>query len=719
LFNKAVHTIKQAKPAVLFCLITASVMCSGCSQSNSDSPQKVYGADSNYFVGLREIADGNEKEAAALFKKCAEKGSYYAARRSAEELTKLGDVQNRIAACSKLLSKYNDRDAVLIAAREYESDGEYSKIIVMTDDVDVTTDDDELVRIRLDAMFRRNDRRFEDAAYLWYTSRAFSEEMYKLYCSTITDDSQTGNELSDNTVDVKTARKRIINFRIDVNRRSYHTAYSKVPEIKKLTGVSGIVPLTAQIVSDMGKACLYGSENNLQNARIFNEIAGSADKAGNGIIYNAWFYAGRLYDKIDNNYSTTVSRLEKAMGAAQTDSQYDNALWYLLNCSLRSSTDDTIHVLEKYCGTWHDPAYFDDFFEMLMPLMLSDARWSDFRNVYKMVDGHASDEVTAKFAYIYGRLVQEKLAVPGEPDKEEQEAFTRALSSGTDTYYKILAAGQLGLDDEATEKVLCSTEINKTFKQNSDFEQLLTGYAAFGLPEKIYPEWSALRNGKNIPISLDCAVRLSDFLNKTAGGTDDYYVQSLRIIARTAANSDKPLTKEALRLLYPCNYSDIVTAMCQKYGLSEETLYALIRSESFFDNDVVSTAGAVGLTQLMEFTAGDIAHRLKKDDYSLKDPATNIEFGTYYLSNLIKRLDGSVLTAFFSYNAGITRVRRWLQSSAIELGNRKSQPYDLFLETIPYSETREYGRKLVSGSAVYGWLYYDKSIHDVVDEIIR
>jgi soluble lytic murein transglycosylase len=190
-------------------------------------------------------------------------------------------------------------------------------------------------------------------------------------------------------------------------------------------------------------------------------------------------------------------------------------------------------------------------------------------------------------------------------------------------------------------------------------------------------------------------------------------------MAGTAGDSDKPLTRDALALLYPCNYRDIVADVCRRYELPEETIYALIRSESFFDNDVVSSAGAVGLTQLMQFTAADIAQRLKRSDYSLKDPAINIEFGAYYLANLIKRLDGSVLTAFFSYNAGITRVRRWLQSSAIELGNRESLPYDLFLETIPYSETREYGRKLVSASAAYGWLYCGKSVHEVVDEIIR
>lgn len=720
MFSKAVHNSEVMKSAILFFILTVSVSFTGCGQDVSVSPQKLYGNDADYFIALRELENGNEKEAARLFTKCSATGSYYAARRSTEELTKLGDVQDRIAACRALLKKYTDEDAMLIAAREYESDEEFSKIIVMTDGIDMMRSADELVRIRLTAMSKRNDSRFEDAAYAWYTSDAFSEQMYKLYCETVTDDTAADDTPdSGDGIDIMAVRRKIINFRVDVYQRNYHAAYEKLQEVRSLTGRAGTVPLTAQIVSDMGKACLYGSSNNIQNARVFNDIANSSDKADREIIYNAWFYAGRLYNNVDNSYTTASSRFKYAMEAAITDAQYDNALWYLLNSSLRFSTDETLNVLAKYCGTWHDAGYFDDFFELLMPLMLSEARWSDFRKVWKIVDGHASDEVTAKYAYIYGRLVQEKLAKPADPEKDAEEAFTRALTSGTDTYYKILAAGQLNLDDAATETVMGSTKINTDFKQNEDVERLLTGYAAFGLPEKIYEEWQYFSDVKNIPVSLDCAVRLAEFLNKTAGGTDDYYSQSLRIMARTAGNSDKPLTQEALTLLYPCNYSDIVADVCRKYELPEETMYALIRSESFFDTDVVSSAGAVGLTQLMQFTAADIAQRLKRSDYSLNDPATNIEFGAYYLANLIKRLDGSVLTAFFSYNAGITRVRRWLQSSAIELGNRETLSYDLFLETIPYSETREYGRKLVSASAAYGWLYCGKSVREVVDEIIR
>jgi soluble lytic murein transglycosylase len=680
----------------------------------------MYGDDSDYFIALRELENGNEQEAVRLFEKCAQKGSYYAARESAEELTKLGDVQERIAACKDLVKKYNDEDALLIAAREYESDEEYSKIIVMTDTVDILHSKNELVRIRLTAMSKRNDDRFDIAAYTWYSLCPFSEQMYKLYCDTAVDDSAADNGSdSDRTIDIKAARRKIVDFRVDVYQRNYHAAYGKLQEVQGLTADTGILPLTAQIVSDMGKACLYGSSSNSQNARIFNYIAARGDKFDKEIIYNAWFYAGRLYDKADNSYETSSSRFKNAMSAAVTDKEYDNALWYLLNGSLRFSTDETIDMLKKYCSTWHDAYYFDDFFELLMPLMLSEARWSDFQKIYKIVDGHASDEVTAKYAYVYGRLVQERLAKPADPEKDTEKAFTRALTSGTDTYYKILAAGQLNLDNDDTRKVMCSTKINMEFKKNDDVERLLTGYAAFGLPDKIYEEWQNFSDNRNIAVSLDCAVRLADFLNKTADGADDYYAQSLHIITRAAADSDKLLTQEALTLLYPCNYSDTVAAVCSKYELPEETMYALIRSESFFDNDVVSSVGAVGLTQLMQFTAADIAQRLKRSDYSLKDPATNIEFGAYYLATLIKRLDGSMLTAFFSYNAGITRVRRWLQSSAIELDNRESLPYDLFLETIPYSETREYGRKLVSASAAYGWLYCGKSVQEVVNEIIR
>ena len=117
----------------------------------------------------------------------------------------------------------------------------------------------------------------------------------------------------------------------------------------------------------------------------------------------------------------------------------------------------------------------------------------------------------------------------------------------------------------------------------------------------------------------------------------------------------------------------------------------------------------------MDLTADEIAIRLKRSDYDLLDPATNIEFGAYYLAYLTKRLGDSALTAFFAYHAGIGRVRRWINSSQLELGRHAAS--DLFLETIPYSETRDYGRKLISASAMYASLYYDTPVPVVVKKI--
>ena len=149
------------------------------------------------------------------------------------------------------------------------------------------------------------------------------------------------------------------------------------------------------------------------------------------------------------------------------------------------------------------------------------------------------------------------------------------------------------------------------------------------------------------------------------------------------------------------------------------SLHALIRSESFFDADVISSAGAIGLTQLMSPTAGEIAQKLRIKEYSLTDPETNIMFGTYYLSELIRRGDGSLLRAFFSYNAGFRKVTTWLNSSMMEFGKAGNLDMDLFLETIPVSETREYGRKLVSATIMYEYLYENASFVQTVQNLLK
>ena len=357
---------------------------------------------------------------------------------------------------------------------------------------------------------------------------------------------------------------------------------------------------------------------------------------------------------------------------------------------------------------------------MLSPLMLSEGRWNEFNDLYKAIDGFASDGMTAKFAYIFGRLVQEKLALPAIDDthkSEDDPAFSRALTSGNEIYYKTMAISRLGLGGENAEEIVCNTKNDSEIPIDLEAENLLLGYISFGFPEKIYPEWLSL-NKRGSRISYETGIKIAKFLENCGNNKNEYYPQALRIAAKVINSADKSVSKEDLKLLYPRDYSKLISEKCKKYNVPEEIMYALVRSECFFDHQIESSAGAVGLTQLMTFTGNDIAHRLKYNEYDLKNPDDNLEFGTWYLNNLAERLEKRWLSAFFSYNAGITRVRRWMNSSKIEFNNIKKLPDDLFLETIPYEETREYGRKLVGAAAMYAWLYYDKEISEEIAEIV-
>ena len=112
----------------------------------------------------------------------------------------------------------------------------------------------------------------------------------------------------------------------------------------------------------------------------------------------------------------------------------------------------------------------------------------------------------------------------------------------------------------------------------------------------------------------------------------------------------------------------------------------------------------------MPLTAGDVAKKLKIKEYDLLDPKTSITFGAYYLGELTNRLDGNILLALLSYNGGIENVRKWKRQNP-------SLPIDIFLETVPFEETRNYGRKLIKSSVLYGMIYYQLSPEEIISTI--
>ncbi|MDR0597538.1 MAG: lytic transglycosylase domain-containing protein [Treponema sp.] len=180
------------------------------------------------------------------------------------------------------------------------------------------------------------------------------------------------------------------------------------------------------------------------------------------------------------------------------------------------------------------------------------------------------------------------------------------------------------------------------------------------------------------------------------------------------------MTRRDLELYYPRAFTDLAEAAAAAEALPLELLFGLIRTESAFSPGIRSRAGAAGLTQLMGATAADMANRIRRrggPDYAaagvidLEDPETNIRLGAAYLRYLMDRTE-SPLMALLAYNGGIGRLRRW-RNAEPALGG------DLFLETVEYNETREYGRKVLSAAAAYGYLYYGMTMEAVFADMYK
>ena len=158
-----------------------------------------------------------------------------------------------------------------------------------------------------------------------------------------------------------------------------------------------------------------------------------------------------------------------------------------------------------------------------------------------------------------------------------------------------------------------------------------------------------------------------------------------------------------LKILYPKTYSEIVSTYAEEYNVEENLIYAVIKAESNFDSDAVSNREAIGLMQIVEETAIDVANQNKIDvdteniTEELLDIDNNINIGTKYLSILLTQY-GNMEIALAAYNAGIGTVNNWIEKQVIQADGSD-------IENIPYKETNNYVRKILRDYRVYNELY--------------
>jgi soluble lytic murein transglycosylase len=142
-----------------------------------------------------------------------------------------------------------------------------------------------------------------------------------------------------------------------------------------------------------------------------------------------------------------------------------------------------------------------------------------------------------------------------------------------------------------------------------------------------------------------------------------------------------------------------VRAAARLAKLDSTLLYGVIRQESLFRADAVSPAGAMGLAQLLPETARHIAREWQQPvprPTDLLDPAVNVKLAASHLRSLVDRFDDQLVVALAGYNAGPLAADRWLPDQPIDS--------DVWVENIPYNETREYVQRVLWHTVVFGWL---------------
>jgi soluble lytic murein transglycosylase len=186
-------------------------------------------------------------------------------------------------------------------------------------------------------------------------------------------------------------------------------------------------------------------------------------------------------------------------------------------------------------------------------------------------------------------------------------------------------------------------------------------------------------------------------------------------VFRAPLNTGKPLPTDLLDWLehypagrwraawetaYPRPWASVVGPAARRQNVPEALAYAIMREESAFDPRVISSAKAVGLMQLIVPTARKMGESLglSPDEESLKQPAINVPIGCHYLAVLRGQFPDNPLLAIPGYNAGGKAPERWLRE-------RPGDDFDVWVERIPYEETRNYTKRVIGTMAAYEMLY--------------
>jgi soluble lytic murein transglycosylase len=329
-----------------------------------------------------------------------------------------------------------------------------------------------------------------------------------------------------------------------------------------------------------------------------------------------------------------------------------------------------LEVMAKY-----DPQLRDNTVsEWRARLLLRLGRWNEAHQLTRQMPADLGQ--TSRWRYWQARSLQ--LA---QPNNKEPLALYQGLAKERD-FYGFMAADQvkapyhlnnkpLALDSKTLERVRKAAGIRRALEFHAR-GQIVDGRREWYHVSRLFSREELVAQAR---LAYDRG----------------WYFPAIRTISQAQYWDD-------LEVRFPMAHRAELTGEAKKRGLHSSWVFAITRQESAFMADARSPVGAMGLMQLMPATAKETAKRfgipLSSPQLAYR-PEVNIQLGAAYLSQIYGQFKGNRVLASAAYNAGPGRVRQWLRGA-------DHLAYDVWIENIPFDETRQYVQNVLSYSVIYG-----------------
>lgn len=384
------------------------------------------------------------------------------------------------------------------------------------------------------------------------------------------------------------------------------------------------------------------------------------------------FFLGSCYENTGDN-DNALYWYEQSISRSDDWQEIRRSQWYIIRLLSREFPDRLPHYLVQAGTLRNDGGYFDDVLDEYYSTLVRYRRWQDLLQLLPAVIDTGLTEAASQ-----GYFLLQKVVDAGYLPSGSLAALSDLYHPDPRGYFALRSAPEQWPD------LTAGTE-SAPLSQTAVADQLYTVLLSAGYNEEALTRLDENRED----ISADTVAEFCRYLE----GEGDLYE-----LIRFAGYWFYRLPPEEGLVLLPWVFPG-----AERYTLSEdivpdELILGVIRRESAFHEGISSRVGAGGLMQLMPATAAELARKHRMSEWDLMNPEDNIILGTLYLNWLLERpWTNSYVDVLAAYNGGGGNLRTWKR-------RYPSSDPDLFIQSIPFRETRDYVRKVIVAAASYRYL---------------